>query len=156
MLNCIMATILPNSGRKRPKTPASFMARRMVSGSPDSVRQSRNSALASSFLRSLSPMWRRLRRMLFNASGWISLPSVPEDLKMRMRLTGSLPKAFSSARPMRPASILKSSGSPVTRLPLGRNLPIMRESDGASFKCLASRLAQKIRVRLPTSLATKK
>ena len=33
MLNCISATILPNSGMKRPSTPASFMRRSTGSAS---------------------------------------------------------------------------------------------------------------------------
>jgi hypothetical protein len=41
-----MATILPNSGMKRPNTPASFIIRSKVSGVVLDVRTSRKIALA--------------------------------------------------------------------------------------------------------------
>src|SRR5215210_7227804 len=47
MLNCIIATMRPKSGMKRPSTPASFICRRIVSGEFFEVRTSRNSRVAS-------------------------------------------------------------------------------------------------------------
>jgi hypothetical protein len=51
MLNCIIETILPNSGMNRPSTPASFMRRRMIAGWRFEVSIDRKSRLASSLLR---------------------------------------------------------------------------------------------------------
>jgi len=52
MLNCIIATMRPKAGTKRPSTPASFIRRSTVSASFFEVRISRNSWFASSFSRS--------------------------------------------------------------------------------------------------------
>ena len=61
MLNCICATMRPNSGTKRPSTPASFISGSARPGCRGDVAMSRNAARASASLRHAGVM-RRERR----------------------------------------------------------------------------------------------
>ena len=73
MLNCIIATMRPKSGMKRPSTPASFIARSTGSGEFFEVRISMKSWFAVSFLRSLSSIFFSDSVTRRVASGWIGM-----------------------------------------------------------------------------------
>jgi hypothetical protein len=107
MLNCIIETILPNSGMKRPSTPASFMRRKMTAGWRFEVSIDRNSRLASSSFRRSALIILSDRVTRLSASGWNSSSRISARWNIRMMLTGSRLNTSASARLIRPLSSMK-------------------------------------------------
>ena len=151
MLYCICATTRPKSGTKRPKTPASLSRRRVVSGSFSEVSICRKVRLASGSSRSARSISLRFWVTQRSALGWTSRSWAWATWNSRSSLTGSALKSSG------PFTVIRSpsTGKPPTRRrrPI-RALPLMRKR--APRPCSISSAAQKIRVREPTSLATRK
>ncbi|MNT33245.1 hypothetical protein D3C72_1691650 [compost metagenome] len=155
MLNCIIATILPNSGMNLPSTPASFMRRSVSAGSRREVRIDRKSRFASSLSRSSSLMSDSERVTTRNASGCSSRLLISAMWKSRIRLTGSFLKTSGLASAMRPRSSTNSTEPGILRTRWAKRLRTP-ERPGTSFAWRSSSAAQTMRVRSPTSFATRK
>src|SRR6266702_1330085 len=122
MLNCIIATMRPKSGTKCPSTPVSFMRRSTVSAWLREVRISKNSRLASGFLRSSASISLSEREAACSASGWNASAWRSARWKMRIRLTESRRKTSGSLMLMRLLSTMKSALSLKLRRPRGLGL----------------------------------
>ena len=91
------------------------------------------------------------------ASGWKASWFFCASRNSRIRLTGSCRNTSGAARLMRLLSMMKSSLSGTRRrCGFGRSRDIIRLSTGAGLACWSSSFAQRIAVRSPTSLATRK
>ncbi len=156
MLNCIIATMRPKSGTKRPSTPVSFMCRKTVSGAFCEVSSSRKRRLASGSTRTIGPRSASERVASRLASGWIARSCRSESQNNRIRLTGSRSKAASSRTSRRPVWMRKSSASRSGARKCCLKRRSQRSSTGGRLAWRASISAQTMAVRSPTSLAIRK
>ncbi len=149
MLNCIIAVIGSNSGRKAASTPSSDMRRSARSGLPCLRMVSRKMRRASGRSRIPASMRCRLDCTARMASGWISSPVRRPSSKRRSRSSGSSAKRSGRPRSSRFCRTLKPSRTLRGRL----NRPC---SSGSGLMWSASSLVSRMRVSSPTALAWRK
>ncbi len=155
MLNCIIATMRPKSGTKRPRTPASFIRRSTLSGAFFEVRISRKSLLARGSFRTSASISFSDRLASRLASGWMATSFLSASQNSAIRFTGSranTPTSFTVTRSFSMTKSLDCWRSVFVR----RNEPITRSSIGLGLAWRASSAAQTIAVRSPTSFARRK
>ena len=139
MLNCIIATMRPNSGMKAPRTPTSFISRSARSGLLWPRSRSRKMRLASRSRREARRRSAtRLAAIRRSASGWIGMSLVSASSNRRRMLTGSLSEGGLVGE-VEAAVLDAGSRAPVGSLPKAKTVRIFSPRLGLGLTWRASR-----------------